>query len=249
MAWIKVYDLTEDSRYLSAAEDIFGDLKTGLGATCGGQWWDKDHTSSNTINNALFLSVAASLANRVGNDKQAEYRDAATSQVDWLLSKGLDNSNNTFVDGLSLDDCSPEGDVFTYNQGAMIGGLVEVNKLTGNSSYLDKAAEIAQGAMDHLTSDGILTELSIYPDADQTAAQFKGVFVRNLVSLQSARPNSDYIGFLQNNADALWAQDRIDAGSNEGQLGSAWQGPVTSVSAASQSSALDCLVAAAAVSS
>jgi len=38
MAWIKVYDVTQDAKYLDAAKDIFTDLLTGLGATCGGQW-------------------------------------------------------------------------------------------------------------------------------------------------------------------------------------------------------------------
>ncbi len=38
MAFIKVYDVTGSKAYLSAAEDIFEDLRTGLNATCGGQW-------------------------------------------------------------------------------------------------------------------------------------------------------------------------------------------------------------------
>ncbi|KAK5115012.1 hypothetical protein LTR85_010050 [Meristemomyces frigidus] len=244
MAWIKVYDLTNNSTYLSAAQTIFEDLKAGTGATCGGQWWNKTHNATNTINNELYLAVGASLANRIGNNQ--EYKDAATQQADWLLKTSkLMNSNNTFVDGLSLSDCTPEGPVWSYNQGVILGALVEMNKLTGDSSYLDTAANIAQGTLDTLTVNGILTDSAEYPDEDATAAQFKGVFARNLASLQSARGNGDYVSFLQSNADSIWSNDR----QSDGQLGADWQGPVVDTSAAAQSSALDCLVAAAAVSS
>ena len=34
-----MYDLTNNGTYLDAAKDIFEDLLTGLGATCGGQWF------------------------------------------------------------------------------------------------------------------------------------------------------------------------------------------------------------------
>lgn len=244
LAWIKVYDLTQDGNYLSTAQEIFEDLKGGFGAPCDAQWWDKDHTAVNTVNNALYLSVAASLANRVADDQKSEYQDAAASQLNWMFSHGLETSNNTLVDGLSLDDCSPQGAVYTYNQGVILGAIVEMNKFNGDAS-LDKAAEIAQGALDHLTSDGILTEFAADWGRDDTAAMFKGVFVRNLAILQGARGNGNYVSFLQQNADTLWANDR----SSDGQLGAGWQGPVQAVSAPSHDSALDCLVAAAAVSS
>lgn len=67
----------------------------------------------------------------------------------------------------------------------------------------------------------------------------------NLAYLQSAAPDNAYVSFLQKNAHTLWTDDR----QNRGQLGPNWQGPYFEASAASQSSALDCLVAAAAVSS
>ncbi|KAK4549938.1 hypothetical protein LTR36_005239 [Oleoguttula mirabilis] len=244
LAWIKVYDLTNNGTYLLAAQSIFEDLKGGTGATCGGQWWDKDHNATNTINNELYLAVGASLANRVRDNR--EYKDAATQQADWLFNTSrLMNSNNTFVDGLELSDCTPEGPVWSYNQGVVLGALVEMSRLTGDSSYLDTAATIAQGTLRHLTVSGILTETAAYPNEDSTAAQFKGVFARNLVYLQNARGNGDYVSFLQNNADSIWSNNR----QSDGQVGADWQGPVVSTGAAAQSSALDCLVAAAAVSS
>lgn len=244
LAWIKAFDMTNNGTYLSAAETIFEDLKGGTNASCGGQWWDKNHTAVNSINNELYLAVGASLANRVSG-KQSYYGAYATNQADWLLGAGLMNSNSTFVDGFTVPGCAPEGDFWSYNQGVILGALVEMNKLTNNSTYLNTAAAIAQGTLDHLTTNGILIDSGAPSGEDTTSAQFKGVFARNLATLQNARGDGNYVTFLQTNADSIWSNDR----QSDGQIGVEWQGPVTNTNAAAQSSALDCLVAAAAVSS
>ena len=53
MAWIKLYDLTQNSTYLEAAQDIFSDMVKGDGATCGGHWWSKDNDANTAICNGL----------------------------------------------------------------------------------------------------------------------------------------------------------------------------------------------------
>ena len=243
MAWIKVYDITQNSTYLDAAKDIFDDMENGADATCGGHWWSKDNDANTAIGNELYLSVAASLANRVA-DQKAYYEDIATKEVDWFLNSGLINENNTINDGLDLSDCAPTGTVYTYNQGVILGALIEMNKLTSNQSYLETASSIAHGAIDHLTdSNGILTEPGYPGPPDTTGSQFKGVFARNLAVLQSVAADDAYVSFLQKNADAIWSEDR----ENGGMLGPDWQGPYFDASAASQSSAIDCLIGAAAV--
>ncbi|KAI7687756.1 hypothetical protein KC353_g20108, partial [Hortaea werneckii] len=205
LAWIQVYDLTNDARYLTEAEEIFEELTTGLNATCGGQWWDKAHTASNTINNALYISVAAHLANRVptssSSSKDPEsYRTTARTHFHWLQDQNLLTPNGTYVDGLDLQTCQPTGPVFTYNQGVMIGALVEMSRFPSSSSassasvegashLLDQAEALATGTLTSLLdSAGILTETafaSSHPNLDLVSAQFKGIFVRNLASLYS----------------------------------------------------------------
>ncbi|KAI6796339.1 hypothetical protein KC363_g7232 [Hortaea werneckii] len=280
LAWLQVYDLTNDVRYLHTAEGIFEELTTGLNATCGGQWWDKAHTASNTINNALYISVAAHLANRVPTTSPSSqtpetYRAAAQTHLHWLRDQNLLTPNGTYVDGLDLKTCKPTGPVFTYNQGVMIGALVEMSRFPppaaaavatsasaedheedgeeeeGASPLLDQAEAIATGTMRSLVDgDGILTETAFapsFPDLDLVAAQFKGIFVRNLAFLSAVRPREEYREFLSRNARSVWERDRIPGGENGGLLGAAWQGPVGSVSAAAHGSGLDCLVAAAGV--
>ncbi|OQN99112.1 hypothetical protein B0A48_14973 [Cryoendolithus antarcticus] len=90
----------------------------------------------------------------------------------------------------------------------------------------------------------ILTKPGYPGPPDATAAQCKGVFVRNLTKLQSVRPDGDYVTFLQRNADSVRDKDR----EGDGEIGPDWQGPLFDANMTSQSSVINCLVAAAAVS-
>lgn len=243
MGWIKAYDLTQNTTYLDAAKEIFNDLLTGNNATCGGHWWSKDKRDNTAIANELYLAVAASLANRV-TDAGDYYRNLATTQAQWFFNSGLLNDNNTINDSLDLTTCKPQGTVWTYNQGVILSALIELHSFaTTNGTYLDLAGTIAHAAIQQLSVNGTLTESGYPADMDPTGAQFKGVFARSLMALHAVAPDGAYVDFLQANADSIWAHAR---GGN-GQIGALWQGPIRDTSAAAQSSALDCLVAAAAV--
>ena len=120
------------------------------------------------------------------------------------------------------------------------------------TSLLSQAETLANGTIRSLVdSAGILTETAFapsFPNLDLVAAQFKGIFVRNLAGLSAVRPQRvEYREFLARNAQSVWEKDRVSGGEDEGLLGAAWQGPVGSVSSAAQGSGLDCLVAAAGV--
>lgn len=173
-------------------------------------------------------------------------------QLDWFLQSGLSNSQYTINDGLDIDSCKPRGQIFTYNQGIILGALVEMYRFTANSTYLDLASTLAHAAIKHLAAsqEGILSEPNtLHPPYKVGSSwynddqQFKGIFARNLMELQNVAPDEAYVDFLKQNADSIWHNDRQE----DGQLGSLWQGPVVGLSAASQGSALDCLVAAAAL--
>ena len=71
LAWIDVYDLTHEERYLGMAVAIFKDMAQGWDGTCGGGiWWSKERKYKNAIANELFLSVAAHLARRAKDGKE-----------------------------------------------------------------------------------------------------------------------------------------------------------------------------------
>lgn len=244
MCWIRAYDLTNEARYLDAAKDIFEDYLTALGNNCGGVYWSKDREYEASIANELYFETATSLANRVRNPR-TDYRRYAQENLDWFMGAGLVTSKNVITDGITEDNCVAGGAVFTYNQGVILGGLVEMSKLTNDNAHIDNAHRIANGAIDYLTDDkGILREKEWPGEVDETGAQFKGIFVRKLAELHAASPRDRYADFLRTNADAVLANAR----GGDGTIGSKWQGPLDPPSMATQSSGLDLFVAAARVS-
>lgn len=137
LALIHSYDVTGDQEYLNAAVDIFNDMKTGAGTPCGGGiFWSKDRKYVNAIANELYLSVAASLANRISQDKS--YLDIAKSQWEWFEKSGMINDKSLINDGLD-GNCKNNGlQTWSYNQGVILGGLTELAKLPETSHTLKK---------------------------------------------------------------------------------------------------------------
>ncbi len=75
---------------------------------------------------------------------------------------------------------------WTYNQGVILGGLVELAKATGDNSYITLASDIANATLRSraLNPDGILTEYGCgNGNCGGDGPSFKGAFVRNLAEL------------------------------------------------------------------
>lgn len=245
LAWLKVYDLTNEACYLNAAMDIFEDMTKGWGATCGGIWWNKGHKANVAISNELFLAIASQLATRAPNkEAQAEYLQWALKSWRWFYNSGLINADYNINDGLNLETCkNNNGIVWSYNQGVILGALVELNKAQPSNIYLETASKIATAALKKLSVDGILHE-PCEPDCGNDGPQFKGIFMRGLQALQQASPDPAFAKFIQQNADSIWDRARGDGN----KLGLVWSGPYKAATAATQSSALDTMVAAVIIS-
>jgi predicted alpha-1,6-mannanase (GH76 family) len=238
LVWIRAFDLTGDARYLEMAKTIFADMTSGWDTHCGGGiWWKKDRRYKNAIANELFLLVAVRLHQRTpGDSGPGSYREWAVREWDWFRASGMINPRHLVNDGLS-DKCENNGHrTWTYNQGVIVGGLTELHKVTGDAGCLSEAVAIADAAIRHLTdAEGILRE-PCEPDRCHGAdvPQFKGIFVRHLAGLYDLTRKPAYREFLVNNARAVWTRNR-DA---ENRFGMRWSGPIDSVDAARQSSAM-----------
>ncbi|KAH8758478.1 glycoside hydrolase [Diaporthe sp. PMI_573] len=249
LAWVRAFDVTGNTQYLTMAESIFTDMRGGVNGTCGGGiWWSKDRKYKNAIANELYLSVAASLANRAA-EKDA-YLSIAKDQWNWFKGSGMINDQNLINDGLDINSdgsCSNNGDiVWSYNQGVILGGLVELSRATGDPEYLSEATAIAEAAIEALSEDGILHESCEPNDCGGDGPQFKGIFMRNLQYLQLEAPQDRFRDFILENADSIWNNDR----NSSDFLGLVWSGPPSAggfPNASTQSSALDTLIAAVAV--
>lgn len=249
LALIRSWDVTHEDDYLDMAERIFDDMQTGTDATCGGGiWWSKERAYKNAIANELYLTVAASLANRVRDSKE-RYTQVAVDQWKWFKQSGMINDDNLINDGLRIESdgsCVNNGlNAWSYNQGVVLGGLVELSKATGDRRYLDEATDIATAAIALLSdSNGIIHEVNrCEPNCGDDGSQFKGIFVRNLQYLHRAAPHDVFRTAIHKNAHSVWAKNR----NTKNQLGIAWTGPPGlggGPNAATHSSAMEALVAA-----
>ena len=173
------------------ASSIFIDMSGGWDSTCGGGiWWSKDKTYKNAIANELFLSVAAHLANRVAPTERGSYLAWANREWTWFQQCGMINSQNLINDGLDLSTCKNNGqNTWTYNQGVILGGLVELDRAQRSPQLLSTAHTIADAAITHLSdSNGVIT---IFGEANPV--------VRTACSLRASSSVTDGAG---NVADA-----------------------------------------------
>jgi len=253
LAWIDVYGITRDARYLAMAESIFKDMSGGWDNTCsGGIWWSKDRKYKNAIANELFLDVAAQLAlHAKKSGERVAYRDWAEKELNWFAHSGMINSDHLVNDGLDESCANNHKTTWSYNQGVIVGGLARLSisskvssKAASDPALLAQADEIAKAAISHITDpQGILHD-PCEPKCGADGTQFKGIFARNLRILNETQPSQSYEHFLLTNADSVWSQ----ATPGNSHLGPVWTSPFGDADASTQSSALDLLVAAAATS-
>lgn len=243
LAWIRAYDLTKDRRYLEMAKIDADYMYSYRDEVCGGGiWWRREKDYKNAITNELYLKLSASLHNRLPGDKEQLRR--AKQAWTWFSASGMINGDSMINDGLDSKTCKNNGQTtWTYNQGVILGGLVELHRATGDPATLTTARRIATAATTSkvLVPNGILVE-PCEPDNNCGAdgPSFKGIFARDLGELNRALPGRPYQRFLDRQADSAYAKNR-DA---HNQYGLRWAGPFDSADAARQHSAVDLFVAA-----
>lgn len=239
LTWLKAFDLTDDTRYLNMAETIFADMQTGWDRACGGGcWWSKRRDYKNAITNELFLLVASRLYQRTTQD---HYLDWGTRELKWFLSSGMINEQALVNDGLNAQCQNNSQTTWTYNQGVILGGLTAMSKINGDKRLITLAEKIADAALTNLVDPGgILAEPCETGDCGADGPQFKGIFMRNLLSLYDADQRQVYKDFILRNADSI-CHNNI---TSTYQFGLRWAGPVDNADPARQSSALETLNAA-----
>ena len=244
-AWVHAYDVTGDGAYLATAKFIFDDIKGGWDAgTCGGGvWWSKQRAYKNAIANELFLLLAASLHVRtLGDTGPGSYLDWAQREWSWFSASGMENAQHLVNDGLDGACKNNGGTTWTYNQGVVLAGLLELRRGTGDAGLVTHAEAIADAAISALTlKTGVLHE-PCEPNCGGDGPQFKGVFARELAKLYALDGKAAYAQFFARNADSIWAHDRNGAD----ELGLSWSGPFDSADVTRQNSAMSALTAAAA---
>jgi predicted alpha-1,6-mannanase (GH76 family) len=241
LAWIRAYDLTGQARYLATAR-VGIDFMWGAhdDACGGGLWWTVNHTYKNAVANALFIKAAAELSTRLQDG--AEYLARAEAVWKWFDASGMINGERLINDGLDLRTCqNNRGETWTYNQGVILGALVDLAAATGDRSYLRRATDLADASTtsERLNPNGILTEPCEAYGCGVDGPSFKGIYVRNLGELNRVIPDHRYSDYLLRQATTAYDKDRT----KDDSYGLHWAGPIADLSAATQQSAVDLLVA------
>jgi predicted alpha-1,6-mannanase (GH76 family) len=189
------------------------------------------------------------------------FRDWAVNKAwPWFSASGL-ISNSLVSDSFSESDsawtCSNRltTDVWSYNQGVILGALCDLYEITGDRNFLEQAETLAttfianpyltgKPSSSGINGDGILTEFtddnSSYAAVRVDCRQFKGIFVRNLARLWSAAGHPPrYRAFILRNAASAIANM-----SAAFQFGASWSAPFDSADFIRQTAAVDLLNAA-----
>ncbi len=227
LAWVAAFDLTRDSRYLDTARIIFARNIAGWDGACGGGLrWNTTSRYKNAITNELFLTLAALLHQRTPGD-QGSYLTWAQREWQWFSSSGLIGPDSLINDGLTAACANNGGTTWTYNQGVILGGLAALTTPgpAGSPGILAEPCEPAAAG------------------CNEDQAQFKGIFVRYLYDFWLRSRQPAYRAFILANARSVWDHSKNAAD----QFGLRWAGPFDRADAARQSSALDALIAAAAL--
>lgn len=212
----------------------------------GGVWWDTKRTYKNAVTNQLCLLTAVKLAEVTPNGDADTYWNWAKKEADWFLSSGMITSQGLIVDGLSKDgNCTPTGDIWTYNQGPILVGLAELGAHTGDTRYSQAAAQIAQAVMDTkspLLHNGVLTD-SLPGDAKENDQAFKGILADYLNQYAQAQSDpaitATIAAFLNTNLAGLKSNARSGTAPNY-QYSDVWDnsGSPSETNSASNAAAL-----------
>ena len=212
----------------------------GVWADC---WWQSANALEALIDcsRLIFLVLAARLQQRVASAAARQlYLDWAEREWRWFAAKGMINAQSLVNDGLDRQGHNNHGVTWTYNQGVILGGIVELHHANGDDEIVQLAQLIADAATGRLIyPEGVLREPCEEPalgracDGDQEL--FKGIFVRYLAQLNGLVERSVYAEFIQRNADSLWQHGRGDGD----VFGLRWTGPFDGESVQRQTAALD----------
>jgi predicted alpha-1,6-mannanase (GH76 family) len=238
LTWVRAYDLTGDRAYLRQAKSVFKALTKGWSPVCGGGLqWAHRKPYKNAITNETFMADAALLHEATPGD--TKYARWALREWRWFSDSGMLTHSHLVIDGLS-PRCRPKlhSPTWTYNQGMLIGAMVDMAKMTGRRFFLVTARRVAHAVIHSpkLSPHGILHEPCRPRSCGRDAPMFKGIFMENLKLLYDQVGGVAYQAYMRRNAVAVWAHDRRGS-----SFGLDWAGPFRASTITAQASALDVL--------
>jgi hypothetical protein len=200
LALCRHHELTACAEAAELSRRLFHFIVTGWSsvqswAHPGGIRWmvPANSVTRNTCSNGPVAELAAVIAARDDDPEALEWSKRIYAWVNRTL-RGSDE--------LYLDHLDPDGtlhrEIYSYNQGTMIGAGVLLLKTTGDPAYISQAESTASAAMKHFSVDELLKQ----------DAAFNAVFFRNLSILNDVVPNEEYRDVALQYAERMWKERR-----------------------------------------
>lgn len=206
LTMIRMYQCTNDTRFLNTAQDLWNKIKGGWNDKGGGgiAWKQSQLESKNACSNGPAGLIACFMYNINHKEEDKEW---AIKIYDWLHNTLFNSSTGAVYDNINGNTGNIQKNwIFTYNQGTFLGLAHELYKITGEENYLGCATLAAEYTLKHLvdSSKGILKS-----EGTGDGGLFKGIFIRYFVKLIFEKDLTEknriwFADFLIGNAKILW---------------------------------------------
>ncbi|UFU06707.1 glycoside hydrolase family 76 protein [Ruania halotolerans] len=204
LATHRLWTHTQDQTYLDDAHDLWEEIVTdGWNDTFGPSvaWRREQLDYKNTPSNAPFAILSYRLHRESGEDRFAEYGDAALT---WMRETLVDPETGFVADGINRqgDGAIDWNWRFTYCQGVWIGALVESARTHGDHALLDEAARTGVFSVRELTAGPVFS-----PEGQGDGGLFKGIWYRYAALLLQELPDGgarrELTAFIRTSTQAL----------------------------------------------
>ncbi len=222
MAWMALALLRADEvagvDTAALVAELWADIQQGWDERHGGVVWRRRDTYTNTPANAPSAILAARLHRRHGGPADLDW---ARRIADWQQATLVDPESGVVWDGIHPEtDPAPSRELYTYNQGTVVGAEVELWRVTGDAGHLERAGRTAAAALNRF-ADPVSRLLPVEGAGD--GGLFKGILARYLGELVRAVGEKDEVGgrvlaVLRRNGEAV-------AAAGDRPVGADWSRP------------------------
>ncbi len=211
LTMLRLYEVTNESKYLDTALLLWEDIKTGWNTTyCnGGVAWTHDQLwSKNACSNAPASLIACRL---YAIRHQAEDLEWAKKIYTWTRNK-LFNASGGLYDNIDGRTNTTATFTLSYNQGTFLASALLLYQLTTDADEPDRITWLkdARRAANHCVTSCIDTTYNVIRnEGDGDGALFKGIFMRYFIDLINEPDLEEnyrtiFINFFNHNAEVLW---------------------------------------------
>jgi len=173
------------------------------GTLGGGLWENQAKQSKNSaVNGPGCIAAIYFYSVNYGSN----YLTQAKNIYNWERSHIVDTSNGHVADHMNADG-SIDWSMFTYNQGTWIGMNSLLYKYVGGGTYKQDAINGFNSTKANLTGQhvaGILNDEYGGGGGDGDGTGFKGIFARWASKYPTITGDTQFNGWLQQNANAAW---------------------------------------------